>query len=252
MRKKETIIAIVGILFLLGVIVGVSLLVLFAKSNEPTKTDTKEKIKNEISLNAERKLQVCKNRNNCPNSYEDTYGTIETNIKNQVVLKKIQQLNQNMDQYYQTSKESSIEDPLCQNVKDIYNYRTHIASEYYLYASQDIVSISILSYQEDVCTGAKQYLPNETFVYDLKNNKELTTDDIKVKENVSDEVINGLITSQINQFNESMGINMSVIEVLQANSNPVLFYNADGEVFIWYYIPYFQKYYAASIDDNVA
>ncbi len=248
MKKKNIVMAIIGIIVLVCFIVGVSIVLLL----HPETNETIPKEKNEISLNTDRKIQICKDRSTCPILYEDIYGTIETNIQNKAVLKKIETLNQKIDQYHHEINQSHMTDSVCQEVKDIYQHRSHVVSEYYLYASQDIVSIALFSYREDLCLNTKEYLPVEIFVYDLKANRELSKKEIQEREGISDEVIQGAISSNIDHFNQSMNLNISSGEVLAINPDPVLFYNVDGEVFSWYYIPYFNKYYPVAMSDLVS
>lgn len=238
MNKKQKVIIVISVIVVLILLIGLYLFI-NSKPKETQKSYHLEKTKS---------IDICKTTN-CPIPDTINFNKVEYDTDIKEIQRIIKIINDETDNYYNMVTTSNINDAACSAVKDIYNYRTAVFTNYNSYTNDDYINLSIKRTIVDVCTNEKQDGQVESYIYDRKQKKLITQEEFKIKQNIGTKKINDAITTNNTFLNENANLNLSLEDTyVDGNQNIVLYYDTVGNLIASYYQTKAKQYYTASID----
>lgn len=196
-----------------------------------------EESKEKISLKEYKKVSMCQNTEDCELA-DVEFKLIESNTKIKEVSDKIAEVNNKTKDDYEMVT-SSITDKLegCAQVKDIYKYSSYITTNYELYENNKVISIAVNKTTQNLCTNSEETTPYDIFIYDKKNKKELTQQDILKEIDYTEDMIKEVVAEVIQSKNDA-GDNTITLENVFTENELVynLFYSDDGNLTLAYQV----------------
>lgn len=247
MNKQKT------LKIMLILLIGVTLILLFFVEyqkhyNSSNNTTTTKKEKNELFKIQNITYNHCKKENddNCKyvnNTLKHLKLTTEYDKLNDVIF----QTNHYVDKKIKEIKDSNLNSNECSYVRETYNYRNIYMMSEFLYKSKEIISISYEIYGIDICTNQNIEDTFNSYIYDIKNNKILTQNEIENLYNIKDSTINETITNNLEYWNKELNTNYTLNDI---NNDYKLYLSSDGELSIFYKIKLLNKGYSAVIKEK--
>lgn len=234
--KKKILITILIILLLLTCIIN------YIKINNKKETiqNTTEKIK-EPEIVSFKEVLFCKNKEICPITIENKYGELTFDYNDDSIQQWITKINQESENYYQESINSTTNNEICTNVKDIYNYQFIYRSYYINYIGEKYISLSTSRTKFDLCNNTMEELPKKTFLYDIKSKKQITQKELQKELNLSDNFIIEKIKTNI------QSLDLTAPETFNY-SDFTLYYDSFGNLLAEYRLPTKRNYSATIIN----
>ena len=200
----------------------------------PQKSATK---KEGFVLKDYKKMTMCPISKGC--ELEDAkFKTIEFDTTIEMVSNKIAQINKETKDYYEMASASTTDDSeVCAHRKDAYKYSSYITTDYQLYENDEIISIAVNRVIQNLCTNSQETTPYDIFIYDKKQKKELTQQELLDRLGYTDDMIKGVITDMIKSKNE-IGDNFTTLENVFVGDQVTysLFYNNKGNIMLAYQV----------------
>jgi hypothetical protein len=193
---------------------------------------------------SERKtVKNCK-KSDCEIPQEDTYLQLKLNTSYKLLDEKIDSINKDTLEYYNTVSKSNTNGSNCSNVKKIYYHEKRVTTDYFNYENEYYVSIAVQRTEYNLCSNDVTRSQVEWYMYDKENDKLLTQEELIEIEDITQEEINKAITSAIDIINKEEDTEVS----LQNDySDIVLFYDYDGAILVSFYVPEMKLYYIGNI-----
>lgn len=217
--KKKNIYLIVIVIILLIILISISVYKSISpkKANNIKEADTY----NFYNYDTKNKLKICKT-DKCKVLKEVDYELLSIEYNIPELKKAIEKINNDTLKYYEDSKKSKVEGTECEKVKNLYNYRIITTSIFSNCETNDYISIAITRKHSDLCTEKAVDDDIEVYIYDKSQEKILTTDEFKAKEQITEDVIN----NSISNYDEENEYNFEV-------TNETKYYlSIDGKVFM--------------------
>ena len=221
-------------LFIIGMILIISGLA-YKITASPNKEEPK-KTESPFSLENTRKIKICKKNGSC-NLTDQEFSTLKSKTPIKEVQEAIKEINNKTKEYYIMAKSTTTESTMCENVRKDYKYQKYILTNYQLFEDDEIISIAVYRSISDLCIDTYETIPYDIIIYDKKQNKTLTQEDVLNKVGYTSEMINERITTSITT-NNSLNDYEIPLEDVFTNGQPTysLFYNEDGNVVMAYQI----------------
>lgn len=160
--------------------------------------------------------------------YANYLLSYKTNIKE--IDDIVDKINQDTKEYYDNYKTKEI----CNEKKGIYKYNNIMSTEYYIYANQDIINISIIRTDINLCTESQRIQPIESYIYDLKSNKIMSQEEFMTYLNISMEEISEKAEENMRDLYNLTSLEYSDISLKENEANSLYFDN-DGNLYYFYY-----------------
>lgn len=191
---------------------------------------------------------MCINEENCGTLTDGNYAKLVYESDFPEVKKAINKINDDTEKYYQESLSSTMDDPSCLAVKDIYKHSIQVFNDFSVKLKNDILGISVNRSKKNLCTQQRESMQVESYLFDTKSKKMLTQEEFKKKMHLDNKKIENAIKENIKTLNQYSDINYSLENVRHDNKNDIiLYYNLSGELLVSYFQSEDQTYYSAVV-----
>lgn len=196
-----------------------------AKKNEPVKFQIEKKL-----------LKVCK-LEQCPTSNEDIYHNISLDTDIPEVQKVLNEINQTTASYYKKSLNSHTEDVSCAAVKDMYSHSYRTSMSPILYAKGELIGISVIRFEKNICTNEFEYIPFVTYTYDRKKERMLSQEELYKKMKLKEKNIAYAIEEDLKEKNRMNQTNYTLEDTYQNGKlSYTLFFQYNGDLLAMYHL----------------
>lgn len=190
-------------------------------------------------------LDNCYDQLNCAVPYSD-YATIGTDIPTTNLMNVLNSLNTKMDEVYNKSLNSTdMTTPECIEYSSLYKRSVMGENNLTIYDSDNLLGLTLLSRETNLCTSVSNE-DLDVYVYDVKNDKVLTNDEIKEKYDITDAMISSTIEANVDAINEINELNFST-DINEYN----LYIGNDGTIGVYYKQPEDSLYYNVLLNKQV-
>lgn len=234
MKKKVYLIILIIIAIALTV-AGLFLL------NEPTTEEKTLPTPSDYSLTTLYKTTTCYTKD-CEAKSEDSYLKISYNYDSKILQDAITKLNKETEAYYNQVITSTVDNQTCLNTFN--NHSLRIYNTYDSYTTDEIISISIQRTKINLCTNETEPFQVTAYLYDIKEDKMLTTKEVMTKLNISDEDIKNAIMATNATLSQLENL---TIETNDTYEDLVIYYGTDKKLYVSYFIPEMNSYFSANI-----
>ena len=165
------------------------------------------------------------------------------------INKIVDKINKDTDKYYKMIKNSNLNAKECETVKDKYNYRKRIDTDYNSYTNKDYITISVKRIITDVCTNKVQDQQVESYIFDRKQNKMLSQKEFRNKIKLTNKQIDIIIKGNDNYLKLRRGLKLSPENAYRNGKRDIkLFYNTAGDLLLSYYQSETDSYYTVLVN----
>lgn len=229
-RKKVIIILIILIIITIGFLIF--LLTQNQSSSSHTITAIKQNKKEEIFKIETKEFNHCKNPDDERCKYVNNSLRYITSNKSYPLLDKaIKETNKIVEEKYNEIIHSNLDSTECDKVKDIYNYRKIYMMGEFLYETNNIIGIAYEITGIDICTGKRTSPLFNSYIYDVKQNKMLSNDEILKLYNIEKDFITKAISDNISYWNKENSTNYTIKDL---NNNYKLYLSREGNLEVFY------------------
>lgn len=229
-RKKVIIILIILIIITIGFLIF--LLTQNQSSSSHTITAIKQNKKEEIFKIETKEFNHCKNPDDERCKYvNNTLRYITSNKSYSLLDKAIKETNKIVEEKYNEVINSNLDSTECDEVKDIYNYRKIYIMGEFLYETNNIIGIAYEITGIDICTEKRTSPLFNSYIYDVKQNKMLSKDEILKLYNIEKDFITKAISDNISYWNKVNSTNYTIKDL---NNNYKLYLSREGNLEVFY------------------
>ena len=190
-------------------------------------------------------IENCYDELNCAVPYSD-YPTISTDITTSKLMNILNTLNTKISNLYNKSLNSTyMTSAECVDYSSLYKRSIMGENNLIIYDSDDLLGLTLLSRETNLCTSVVNE-DLDVYIYDVKNDKILTNDDIKEEYDITDSMIISTIEANVNAANEINGVNYTT-NITDYN----LYIESDGTIGIYYKQPEDGLYYNILLGQQV-
>ena len=141
-----------------------------------------------------------------------------------------------------------MDDASCASLKDVYKHSIRNYVDYSLYSDSKYVSFFVTNYRKNLCTNEMTLDEPDIFIYDVKNDKRLSNEDIMKIQSITEDDIIDLIKYSINEMNSIEEKNYTINDTYQDGKvKYYLYYNSLGELLALYKLNPVNGYYSVKL-----
>lgn len=172
----------------------------------------------------------------CPNQSCGLYSTlsfrqIETNIKEEAFLKKVEEINEQSTTYYKEVTSSA--QTACTTPEAQYQYPLRIDYSMDVTTQENIINIFTYTEKYNQCTNESTLPSITSYFYDLEEEKEITSEEYIAKKGLSEEIVNQAISKVLNKQYEKKRLDTS----LGTTNNQYFVKSQKKKALVYYYSP---------------
>lgn len=242
MKKTKKIIVLsitVVIIILIAIIIyNVVFIPTSTKKTEPKEMNVSIDIKN---------LKMCQEGVECGIA-DIEYRKIELSNAPKKLQKIIDQINNEINESYEKSAQSTVTGAECQSVASLYQHSILSQSVVTTYEGKEVISIAVMNTEGNLCTNVSTEKELEVYYYDVQKDKLLSEEELKEKYSITDADIKTAIQESITTLNGLEGTNYSTDNIEEYK----IYIQNDGEIFIYYKQPEIGIHYTASLNKNAS
>lgn len=205
-----------------------------------------QKEKSQNTNNQVPKIEMCRKNTPCDIEAEKfPILSLKTSIKE--AEEKIHQINQKTKECYEIVKSSTTNSSECTQVRNKYQHRIDIKTNYQLFQDDTVLSIAVTRTQKDLCTDIYETIPYDILIYDKEHKTVITQNEFIQKLGYTEEDIEQKILESLNNYSKEE-FQPSIDDILFDNKIKYnLFYNKKGECIVAYQIKSDQTFYYEEI-----
>lgn len=188
--------------------------------------------KEEVFKVSPQEFNHCKNEKDERCKYVgNTLRYISTDKSYPLLNNAIEETNSIVEEKFMETIHSNLEAQECDAVRDIYNYRKIYMMAEFLYETKDLVGIAYEITGIDICTEKRTSPLFNSYIYDVKQNKMLSNDEILKLYNIKKDFITKAISDNISYWNK---INSTNYTIKDLNNNYKLYLSREGNLEVFY------------------
>lgn len=242
-RKKLIIILIILIIITIGFLIF--LIIQNQSSFKHTITTIKQNKKEEIFKIEPKEFNHCKNTDDEKCKYvNNTLRYITSNKSYSLLDKAIEETNKIVEEKYNEIIHSNLNSSDCDKVRDIYNYRKIYMMGEFLYETNNIIGIAYEITGIDICTNKKTSPLFNSYVYDVKQNKMLSNNEILNLYSLKKDNVIQAINKNITYWNKENSTNYTIKDL---NNNYKLYLSREGTLEVFYTLKQENTTYSTTI-----
>lgn len=232
MNKRKTLIITLIILIIITISFIIFLLTQNKVFSQNTTTTIHQNKKEEIFKIEPKEFNHCKNPDDERCKYVNNSLRYITSNKSYPLLDKaIKETNKIVEEKYNEVINSTLDSTECDKVKDIYNYRKIYMMGEFLYETNNIIGIAYEITGIDICTEKRTSPLFNSYIYDVKQNKMLSNDEILKLYNIEEDFITKAISDNISYWNKENSTNYTIKDL---NNNYKLYLSREGNLEVFY------------------
>ena len=245
MNKRKTLIII--LIILIGITIGFLIFLITQKQNlskHSIPTINKSK-KEEIFKIEPKEFNHCKNIDDERCKYaNNTLRYIISNKSYSLLNTAIEETNKIVKEKYNEIINSNLNSSDCDKVKDIYNYRKIYMMGEFLYETNNIIGIAYEITGIDICTNKKTPPLFNSYVYDIKQSKMLSNNEILNLYSLKKDDVIQEINKNITYWNKVNSTNYTIKDI---NNNYKLYLSREGSLEVFYTLKQENTTYSTTI-----
>lgn len=197
---------------------------------------TKEKTQTRYALKSLDQIAFCIDKENCPLlGGNSVYAYMSYETENEELKDVFSSINEETKNYYELSKNSTLEDTACQEAKKYFQHSIKVDTQYYQYTDDNFVSVATKRNIVNLCTREVTSLQATAYFYDKGEKKIVTQQAFLRKIGINEEQINQKIEENIQEENEINLTNYTLENTYQnGKQDIILFYESNGDLYASY------------------